>query len=81
MSTSRFIAFAMTVVFCMTAVLGYRWHQYVTNSDSPYDEVGITLNGIMPGPLNKWGCDRLHDTFGNVLPPLNCEADDGAAWR
>lgn len=81
MSISRLVVFSLTVVFCVTVFMGYRWHQYVTNSDSPYDEVGMTLNGLMPGPLNKWGCDRLRDTFGNVLPPLHCEADNGSTWR
>ena len=81
MSASRAIIFSLAAIAGVTGFSGYRWHQYVTNTTTPYDEVGMTLNGIMPGPLNKWGCDRLHETFANTLPPLNCEADTGATWR
>lgn len=64
------------------AVLGGRWYMYVTNTESPYDEIGINLNNAMPGSINKWGCDKLHATFGNVLPPYGCQAgDDGRQWR
>ncbi len=60
-------------------MLGYRWYNYVTNTNTPYDEVGIELNLYMPKPVRKWGCDRLHQTFGNVLPPYGCAAE-GGGW-
>jgi hypothetical protein len=54
----------------------------VTNTETPYDEVGIEFNSRMPGPINKWGCDKLHATFGNVAPPYGCGANDGTRnWR
>jgi hypothetical protein len=69
------------VVVAAVGVIGFRWYSYVTNTQDPYQEVGITLNGYMPGPIRKWGCDRLHATFGNVLPPYNCQAGaDGRSW-
>lgn len=61
-------------------LIGQRWHTYVTNTTSPYDEVGIELNRYMPYPLRKWGCDKLHSTFGNVLPPYGCSTGDGKQW-
>lgn len=70
----------MILVF-VVVIVGYRWYGYVTNTDSPYNEVGIELNSRMPGPINKWGCDKLHQTFGNVLPPYGCQAGDGTQWR
>jgi hypothetical protein len=63
------------------AFLGFRWYRYVTNTESPYNEVGIELNSRLPGPLKKWGCDRLHETFGNAVPPYGCQAGaDGRDW-
>jgi len=54
----------------------------VFNTDSPYDEIGITLNGFMPGPINAWGCAKLQETFANQLPPAGCSVDgDPTAWR
>jgi hypothetical protein len=74
----------LLVVMAITAlvIFGSRWYSYVTNTESPYQEVGIEINSRLPGPLNKWGCDRLHATFGNVLPPFGCQnPSDGKQWR
>jgi hypothetical protein len=72
----------LIVVIAAAATVGWRWFQYVSNTQSPYDEVGIELNSRMPGPINKWGCDKLHANFGNVLPPYGCQAgSDGRQWR
>lgn len=81
MSLARTLMSGTAVIAGFIGLLGYQWHSYVTNTHSPYDEVGMALNGAMPPPLNKWGCDQLHATFGNVLPPLNCEAVNGSTWR
>lgn len=68
------IAFAALVLF--------QWHSYVTNKESPYDEVGIELNRYMPAPMQKWGCDQLKETFGNkALPPYGCADETGRSWR
>lgn len=56
-----------------------RWYTYVTNINSPFDEVGITLNGYMPAPVRAWGCDKLHATFPKALPPLGCARPEGPA--
>lgn len=70
----------LIVILAIVGVAGSRWYRYVSNTASPYDEVGITLNTLMPPPLRKWGCDRLHATFGNVLPPHGCAVADGRQW-
>lgn len=54
-------------------LLGFQWHRYVTNKDTPYNEVGITLNSWMPQPIRKWGCDQLKASFPNSLPPDGCQ--------
>jgi hypothetical protein len=59
---------------------GQHWYRYVTNTKSPYDDVGIQLNSAMPRPIRKWGCDRLHASFANALPPYGCQGDDGKSW-
>ncbi|MCX8998035.1 hypothetical protein NOF55_13070 [Rhizobiaceae bacterium BDR2-2] len=70
------------VILAAVFVIGGFWYRYVTNTDSPYDEVGIELNSRMPGPVNKWGCEKLHATFGNVLPPYGCQSEaDSRSWR
>ncbi|MER5170368.1 hypothetical protein [Thioclava sp. GXIMD2076] len=67
------------VVALIAAIVmaGGRWYMYVTNSDTPYDEVGIALNRVMPAPVAAWGCAKLHVTFGKTLPPVGCAAPDG----
>jgi len=46
------------VIAVAVVVVGFRWYRYVANTDSPYDEVGITLNNAMPGPINSWPACR-----------------------
>lgn len=77
----KLLKVALTIVIGATVMIGYRWHQYVSNTGSPYDEVGIALNSHMPGPINQWGCDKLKATFGNGLPPYGCQAGDGTQWK
>ncbi len=43
----------------VTSLTGLRWYQYVTNTESPYDEVGIALNGYVPLTIRTWGCAQL----------------------
>lgn len=77
----RILRTFLIVVIISVGFVGFQWYKYVTNTDSPYDEVGIELNSRMPGPINKWGCDKLHETFGNVLPPYGCQGgSDGRQW-
>ena len=79
MKVIKLISIAM---IALIAVIGFRWHRYVTNSETAYEEIGIELNSRMPAPINKWGCDRLHETFGNILPPYGCQSGaDGRQWR
>lgn len=77
----KFLNILLIVVIALSVVVGFRWYRYISNADSPYDEVGIALNSRMPTPVRKWGCDRLHATFGNVLPPYGCQSGaDGRSW-
>jgi hypothetical protein len=77
----KILRLAIIVVVVVVVVGGFRWYRYVSNTESPYQEIGIELNSRMPTPIRKWSCDRLHATFGNVLPPYGCQAgDDGRSW-
>ncbi len=61
---------------------GFEYWRYVTKGDDPYDEIGISLNQSMPGPIRDWGCGKLKVRFGQGLPPLGCaSAADPAVWR
>lgn len=71
----------LCVVLIGVAVMtGLRWYRYVASSDTPYDEVGITLNGYMPGPIRSWGCHKLQERFPRALPPYGCAGPDGRSW-
>jgi hypothetical protein len=78
----RILRILLVIVIALVATFGYRWYAYVTNTESPYNEVGIELNSRMPMPIRKWGCDKLHATFGNAVPPYGCQAPDdpGRGW-
>ena len=60
------------VLLGLVIVLGGRWYTYITNTTSPYDEVGIELNRRLPEPLRAWGCGKLHANFPKSLPPYGC---------
>lgn len=62
----------MFVVIGAVSVIGGRWYTYVTNTSSPYDEVGIELNSRLPEPLRAWGCGKLRANFPRSLPPYGC---------
>jgi hypothetical protein len=79
----KFLIIAGGMVLAAAVTVGGAWYSYVTNTETPYQEVGIELNSRMPGPINQWGCDRLRQTFGKSLPPYGCQAPqgDGRQWR
>lgn len=77
----KLVRLLLTIVLAFVVLIGFRWYRYVTNTDSPYDEVGIALNNVMPGPINAWGCAKLKTTFGNGLPPYGCAADNATQWK
>ncbi len=62
------------------AMFGGRWYMYVAHGESPYDEVGIALNGYVPAPLRRWGCQEMQARFAGQLPPHGCATPDGAGW-
>ncbi len=74
------VAILFSVIGCL-GVMGVRWYAYVTNGQSPYDEVGIGLNSLMPQPLRGWGCQQLQKQFGKMLPRFGCESpNDAKRW-
>lgn len=78
----RILRVLMITAISAIVLFGSRWYSYVTNTESPYQEVGIDINSRLPDPFNKWGCERLHTTFGNVPPPVGCQsATDANQWR
>jgi hypothetical protein len=80
-TVKKVIQFLFLIVIGMVIAIGGKWYMYVTNTKSPYDEVGIGLNGYMPAPIRAWGCAKLHATFEMALPPLNCgKANNNKEW-
>lgn len=74
------IAFCVPFVLLFVAGVGY-WIYYVTSGPSQFDEFGILINQIMPGPLNEWGCDQLQARFGDGRAPSGCVTPDHTSWR
>lgn len=73
----KVLSVLLVVVIGAGAAIGGRWYMYVTSTQSPYDEVGIALNGYMPAPVRTWGCGKLHARFPASLPPYGCQANSG----
>ncbi len=73
----RFFMLATLIVVVLAAFCLQQWYSYVTNTKSPYDEIGIELNSRMPLPLRKWGCDQLQANFKRGLPPHGCAQPNG----
>lgn len=70
----------IVIVVAAVVMFGSRWYLYVATASSPYDEVGIALNGYAPAPLRHWGCAKMHARFPGQLPPYGCAAADGRSW-
>lgn len=75
----KVLSFALIVLAVLIIGFGNRWYAYISNTESPYDEVGITLNTYMPQPIRAWGCAKLHANFPKALPPYGCSRPGGAA--
>lgn len=78
----KFVMIVVIAALFVAGNVGWRWYSYITNTESPYDELGIEFNSRMPYPLRKWGCDKLQTTFAGALPPYGCQAEggDGRSW-
>jgi hypothetical protein len=70
----------LVVMLALVVMFGGRWYLYIGHSDTPYDEVGIALNGYMPAPVRHWGCATLHARFPGQVPPYGCATADGRGW-
>ena len=76
----RVLSIVLIIALAVLLFLGGRWYVYVTNTSSPYDEVGIDLNLYMPAPLRAWGCAQLESNFAGAVPPYGCATGDGTTW-
>ncbi|WP_027668281.1 hypothetical protein [Rhizobium leguminosarum] len=77
----KLVRLLLTIALAFVVFTGFRWYRYITNTDSPYDEIGITLDNAMPSPINAWGCAKLKTTFGSSLPPYGCAAENATQWK
>ncbi|MBM7048061.1 MULTISPECIES: hypothetical protein [Rhizobium] len=63
----------VAALIAIVVVIGGRWYAYVAYADDPFDEVGIGLNTMMPGPIRDKGCEMLKARFEHkTLPPAGC---------
>lgn len=76
----KVVQMVCVVVLAAAVMFGGRWYMYVARAESPYDEVGIALNGHAPAPLRRWGCRKLQQRFWHQMPPYGCTATDGRNW-
>jgi hypothetical protein len=78
----RLVSIVLVILVAAGGVVGQQWYSYITNTTSPFDEIGIDLNNMMPGPLHDYGCGRLKATFGGkTLPPYGCADETGRGWK
>lgn len=68
------------IILAIVLSLGY-WAWYVTTSPTQFDQIGMEINNILPGPLNEWGCGELQKRFGNDRAPHGCTASDYTSWK
>lgn len=68
------------LVLIVLGAFGY-WVYYVTSAPSQYDQIGMEINNILPGPLNAWGCAQLQKRFGDQNAPFGCTAADYTSWK
>jgi hypothetical protein len=76
----KIVQVVCVVVIAAAVMFGGRWYMYVARAESPYDEVGIALNGYAPAPMRRWGCHTMQQRFPGKLPPYGCAAPDGRSW-
>jgi hypothetical protein len=64
------------VFIAVAIVVTGRWYLYVAYASDPFDEVGVGLNMMMPGPIREIGCAKLKQRLGrHSLPPAGCDVD------
>ncbi len=80
-SAARLVFSMLVAVVIVGGFLFWRWYDYIENAQSPYDEVGIGLTGLMPEPVRQWGCNRMHERFKNAFPPMGCGDATGRGWK
>ena len=59
----KIVQVVCVVLIAAAVMFGGRWYMYVAQGSSPYDEVGIALNGYAPGPMRAWGCHKMQARF------------------
>lgn len=70
---ASFLSIAIMVVVALVLFVGGRWYAYVAYASDPFDEVGISLNMMMPQMVRDVGCGMLKNRFeGKTLPPAGC---------
>jgi hypothetical protein len=75
-----FAVLKMTLIAATILLVGGKWYTYVAHADTPFDPFGSSINAMMPGPINKIGCDMLKRRFGNIpIPPKGCDVEGN--WR
>ena len=79
----KILMYLLVFIVGIAGFIGVKYYVYVTNTESPYDEVGIELNSRMPGPIQDWGCGKLKATFGDrALAPHGCQVEgQPGVWR
>ncbi len=77
----KVVLVALVATVAVTLFVGKRWYDYVSKSQSPYEEVGIALNSRAPGPLNRWGYAKLQERFAKSVPPYGCATGNGRQWK
>ena len=68
------ITFVLALAVILAAMIYQFWYQFAVNGNSPYDEIFIEINGVMPQPARSWACGKIAERFPGSLPPYTCQA-------
>ena len=67
-----FLIFIPGIILAFAAILYVTWYSHAVEGESPYDEMFITVNQIMPESARVWACDKIAERFPGTLPPYSC---------
>lgn len=79
----KLVPIIAAVLTACVGYIGFSYYDWVSSSESPFDEIGIGLHGYMPGFIQDWGCGKLELRFGGkTLSPYGCgDAADPTKWK
>jgi hypothetical protein len=72
-NVQKAILILIIIAIAFVGLVFKRYYTWVTNTEKPFDEVGISIHKYMPASIQAWGCNKLKAAFEKkTLPPHGC---------